>query len=100
MTTCTIINVRELHFEYKSFTRIVGEPEFDSLHQMLLEVKEHLSYVPSTLGGGAHVYAGIVLSAPTYATLAPMTPFMTPLHPGILVTPPGATQYAIVLLKS
>ena len=58
---------------------------------MLLEVKEHLSYVPSTLGGGAHIYAGIILSAPNYTILSLMTPFITRMHPGILVVPPGAT---------
>ena len=73
-------------------TPLIGEPDLDGLHQLLLEVKANLSLVPSTLGGGAHGYSGIILSAPTYATLAPRTPFLMPAHSGILNVLPGATQ--------
>ena len=38
-----------------------------------------------------HDYAGIIL--PTYATLAPMTPFIIPVHLGTLNVPMGSTQY-------
>ena len=100
MSTRATTNVRENYFEHKDLSRIVGEPVFDNLHQMLLEVKANLSSVPSTLGGGAHGYAGAILSVPTYATLAPTTPFITPVHPGTLTVPAGATQYAIALLKT
>ena len=100
MYTCATSNVRELYFEHKDLTRIIGEPVFDGLHQMLLEVKANLSSVPSTLCGGAYRYAGAILSIPTYATLASMTPFIISTYPGILTVPAGATQYAIDLLKT
>ena len=100
MSTRATSNVRELYFEHKDLTRIVGEPMFDGLHHMLLQVKANLSSVPSTLGGGTHGYAGAMLSVATYATLAPMTPFITPTHPGTLTVPAGATQYAIALIKT
>ena len=100
MSTRSSTNVRDLYFEFKELTPIVGEPEFDGLHQMLLEIKANLSSVPSTLGGGAHGYAGIILSAPTYANLAPGTPFLTPAHPGPLNIPIRATQFEIALAKS
>ena len=100
MSTRATTNVRENYFEHKDLSRIVGEPVFESLHHMLLQVKANLSSVPSTLGGGAHGYAGAILSVTTYATLAPTTPFITPVHPGILTVPAGATQYAIAFAKT
>ena len=92
-------NVREFFFEHKNLTPIHGEPVFDSLHAMLLKVKANLSSIPCTLGGRAHGYSGDILFVATYATLAPMTPFLVPVHPGVLIVPAGATQYAIALLK-
>ena len=93
-------NVRELFFEYKQLTRINGEPNFTTLHNMHLESKANCSSVPCTLGGGAHGYSGILLSATTYTILAPTTPFIIPLHPGVLLVPVGSTQYEIALIKT
>ena len=53
--------------------------------------------VPSTLSGGEYGYAGSILSASTYDTLAPMTLFITPAHSSTLTEPPGAIQYDIAL---
>lgn len=69
------------------------------MHKMLLELKPNCRSVPCSLGGGAHGYAGIILSPPIYATLPPMTPFVIPVHPGNFQVNPGATQYAIALAK-
>ena len=69
---------RNLYFEHNNLTRISGEPTFASLHNILLELKANAVSVPSQLGGGAHSFIGIVLFNPTYATLVPMTPFITP----------------------
>ena len=99
MSSRSPTNVRELYFEHKELRRINGEPNFESLHYLLLQIKANASSVPSNLGGGAHGYAGIILSPPTYGTLAPMTPFIIPVHPGILNVPMGSTQYAIALVK-
>ena len=35
-----------------------------------------------------------------YTSLAPMTPFLIPAHPGILTVAHGATQYKIALAKT
>ena len=67
---------------------------------MYLESKANCSSVPCTLGGGPHGYSGILLSATTYATLAPTTSFVIPLNSGVLLVPVGATQYEIVLAKT
>ena len=96
----TPTHYRDLYFEHKNLTRISGEPTFASLHKMLLELKANAVSVPSTLGGGAHGFIGVILSGPTYATLAPMTPFVIPVHPGPLRVVHGATQYEIALAKT
>ena len=92
----SLTSYRDLYFEHKNLTRISSEPTFATLHQLLLELKANAVSVPSTLGGGAHGFIGIILSAVTYVTLAPMPPFVTPVHPGALRVPHGATQYQVV----
>ena len=100
MMSSTPTHYRDLYFEHKNLTRISGEPTFASLHKMLLELKANAVSVPSTLGGGAHGFIGVILSGPTYATLAPMTPFVIPGHTGPLRVVHGATQYEIALAKT
>ena len=100
MTSATTsANIQNLYFEYKDLTQISGEPTFSTLHYMLLQLKANESSVPSELGGGAHGYVGAILSPVTYATLAPMTPFVPPVHQDDLTVPPMATQYQISLAK-
>ena len=67
---------------------------------MLLRLKANASSVPSTLGGGQYGYIGVILSPVTYATLAPMQPFETPTHPGILQVKLPATEYEIAFTKT
>ena len=50
------MHYRDLYFEYKSLTRVIGEPTFETLHQLLLELMANTVSVPSNLGGGAHGY--------------------------------------------
>ena len=85
------VNLLELYFEYKDLSRIQGEPTFESMYKMLLELKANCSPVPCSLGGGAHGYAKIIVSPPTYAILAPMTLFVIPIYPSIFQVNPGAT---------
>ena len=91
-------NFQELYFEHKDMPRIMGEPTFSTLHEMLRRLKANASSVPCTLGGGAHGYVGALLSPQSYATLS-QTAFTAPLHPGTLTIPLGSTQYAIAHLK-
>ena len=84
MSATSNTNFRDLYFEHKDLTRIIGEPTFSTLHLMILELKANASSVSSTLGGGQHGYIGVILSPVTYATLAPMQPFVPPIHPGVL----------------
>ena len=90
---------RDLYFEHKKLKRISGEPIFAIPHKILLELKATAVSVPSQLGGGFHGFIGIILSNPTYATLAPMNSFITPVQSGPLRVAEGANQYQIVLAK-
>ena len=69
------------------------------MHEMLIELKSNCSSVPCSLGDGAHRYTYIILSPPTYATLAPITSFVIPIHPENLQVNLGTTQYAIAVAK-
>ena len=89
---------KELYFEHKDMPRIIGEPSFTSLHDLLRRLKANASSVPCTLGGGAHGYVGTLLSPQAYASLS-NTAFNPPNHPGSLVIPMGSTQYEIAHLK-
>ena len=91
---------RDLYFDHKNLPRISGEPIFASLHKILLELKANTVSVPSTLGGGAHSFIGIILYDPTYATLVPMTSFIIPVPPDFLRVAERGTQYQIVLAKT
>ena len=94
------INLIDLYFEYKVLPRIVGEPTFGALHEMLKQLKANATSVPCTLGGGANGYLGILVSANQYNTVAPGTPFIPPPRPGPLVLNPGDTQYQIQAHKT
>ena len=88
-------NYRDLYFEYKVLNCINGEPDFSSLPSLLLQLKANAVSVLCHLWDGVHVFVGIILSPATYATLAPFTPFVIPLHPGPSVHLHGVTQYEI-----
>ena len=100
MSYTSSTNMRELFFEHKQLTRINGKPNFASLHNIHLECKASCSSVSCPLGGGAYLYADILLLADTYATLVPDTSFIVSLHPGILNVDVGTTQYEIAFAKT
>ena len=93
-------DLKELYFEHKILDRILGEPDFPQLHSLLRACKANACSVPSTLGGGQNGYVGMLVSAIVYASLAPGTPFIAPVHPGGLLPLPNGTQYQITQLKS
>ena len=47
-----------------------------------------------------HGFIGIILSGPTYDTLVPYSPFISPVHPGALTYVAGSTQYNIAAAKT
>jgi len=98
MTTLANTNMGGLYFGYKILTRITAELTFTSLHQLLLQLKANVNSAPTTLGGRAHGYVGIILP-PTYTTLALMALFLIPAHPAPLTINLPATQDKIALAK-
>ena len=93
-------DLKELFFEHKIIEKISGEPTFTTLHQLLRLLKANACSVLCTLGGGGHGYVGMLVSATAYNILAPGTPFLVPVHPGVLPVIAGQTQYQIALAKS
>ena len=100
MLSSNTTHYRDLYFEQKKLSRISGEPSFTSLQQVLLELKANALSVPSQLGGGAYGFIGIIIFDPTYATLALMTPLITPVQLGPLRVAAGDIQYQIALAKT
>ena len=62
MSTTSSTNFRDLYFEHKALTQIIGEPTFSTLYLMILQLKASASSVSSTLGSGQHNYIGVILS--------------------------------------
>ena len=100
MSAPTTDNVRNLYFEHKDLSCINIKPTFESLQNMLLQLKANCSLVLTSLGGGVHVYVDAILCPVTYTTLDPVTPFIGPARPGLLQVVVSATHYNIALTKS
>ena len=98
MISVGTMNYKELYFEQKSL-RIAGKPNFDSLHELLLQLKANSNSVPYSLGGGVHGYIKMIIYVMKYVSLAPMKPFIIPTHPGIPTVAGGAKQYEITWIK-
>ena len=82
-STATIDAITE-KMPYQSLTRIIGEPDYTSLHTLYREVKANASAIHSTLGGGSHVHLDMVITPAAYAHLS-ATPWIDPVHPGPVV---------------
>ena len=48
MSTTANINLNELYFEYKLLTKMIGEPTFDTLHEMFRQLKANTGLLPYT----------------------------------------------------
>ena len=99
MTRDKPINYIDQYFEFKELTKIHGEPTYENLKNLHNQLKTNATSVPSNLGGGAHGHLGLVLSPTEYAIIAPNTPFVRPVHPGILTIPQGTANHAAVTMK-
>ena len=92
MSSSNTINYREM-FPKTDLTPILDIPTFETVHQLIQEVKANAASVHSNLGGGAHGHLGLVLSPRKYALLSD-APYERPTHPGVLDIPNGATRHA------
>jgi hypothetical protein len=91
-------NYRETYFEYPELTRIHGEPDSESIHQLRNELKANAKSVWSNLGGGSQGHLGLVLDNVQYA-LVDNTSFVRPVHPGALIIPNNSTGPQIAALQ-
>jgi hypothetical protein len=72
-------------------TKIHGKPVYESLQNVLIELKANASSVPSTLGGGQHGHLGLLLSTVRYLTVPLAVPWVTPGNPGLFAPPDAGT---------
>ena len=79
---------RSRYFEYKNLTKILGEPNIDSLAKLHKEVKRNAQKVPTTLGGGQNGYLGLVIPQNIYNNIRGSRPFNRPQDPGTFTPTP------------
>ena len=92
-------NYRETHFQHADLTPIWGKPKNEPLKVLFNEVKANLQNVHSNLGGGAHVHLGTGLHPIPYDAIAPGTPYICPVFPGVFTIPPGTTNIQAQMLR-
>ena len=78
-------------FEYQTLAKIHGEPDYEQLKTMKDKLKTNASKIQSELGGGGHGHLGLVLSPTEYTNIS-QTPYVRPLHPGVLNVAPNCTE--------
>ncbi len=77
----------------QTVTKVKGPPTSNDLNLLEEEFIAIAASIPSVLGGGMNGHAGMLLSNINYATLAPGTPFVAPVNPGVyLVGVTAATR--------
>ena len=79
-------------------TIILGIPNYDTLHQMQLELKTSALSIHSNLRGATHRHFGILMRDTKHATLSNI-PCLCPTHPVILLIPNHSTCVASYKLK-
>ena len=87
----TSANYRENNFEYPDLTPIDGTPTFNTLQQLIREIKANAMSVHSNLGGGASGHLGLVINQLEYSFISPIF-FIRPNHPGRLNIPLNANR--------
>ena len=76
------------YFEIPELTKIHGRPTYENLKIIKNELKTNASAVASSFGGGRNGHVGLVLTPQEY-TMVSATPYVRPVHPGVLVLPNG-----------
>ena len=72
---------RSRFFEYKTLTKIIGEPTIDTIVKLHKEIKRNAQKVPTTLGGGQNGYLGLVIPTNIYNNIPGTAPFIRPENP-------------------
>ena len=91
MASTSSVNYKDSYFGHPVLTVIRGEPKYETLHHLKNELKVKASSVPTTLGGGNHVYLGMILIPAEYCRIASTDPFTRPPNTGVLIPNPAST---------
>ena len=75
-------SVKDLLERFHEVPPIVGKPTYHTINEMNKVLQKNAAQIMTTLGGGGHGHLGMILPAIMYNTVAPGTPFTTPLNPG------------------
>ena len=73
----------------QAVTKVHGHPTSNDLDILEEELIAIATSIPSARGGGMNGHAGMLLTDADYATMAPGTPFVSPVNPGVY--PAGVT---------
>ena len=94
----TAIDYKRTHFEKPDLTQIRGQPSFETLSQLIRELKANAQCVHTNLGGGNLGHLGLVLTDAQYALISTAL-FVRPTHPGPLLIVAGTTGPMSTVLK-
>jgi hypothetical protein len=86
-----IPSVKDTYFQHKVLTKIHGKPTYESIQNLLTELKANAGSVPFTLGGGQHGHLGLHLSNARYTALAHALNWVQPGNPGPFLPPLAGT---------
>ena len=95
----TNIDYVDTYFEFRVLTKIHGEPTYETLKAMKNQLKSNACSVTSDLGGGAHGHLGLLLTPTEYAITSP-TPYVRPVHPGVLTIVQGTAHHEATRLRA
>ena len=70
-------------FPNPNLQKIEGIPTYETLKKLRSELSENAATIPSTRGGGAHGYLGVVLPDPIYTVVSGGVNFVLPNNPGL-----------------
>ena len=93
------VNYVDTYFEYKTLTKIHGEPTFESIKKIKDELKVNTMAVNSEVGGGRHGPIGLVLTHEECVRIS-NEPYTRPDYSGQLRIPGGATQHEATRLRN
>jgi hypothetical protein len=97
--TSKIPSVKDTYFQHKVLTKIHGKPTYESLQNILTELKANASSVPSTLGGGRHGHLGMLLTDIRYIAIPYALHWISPGNPGPFLPPLAGTGPQIEAAK-
>eukprot|EP00957_Ditylum_brightwellii_P208266 15356544-Ditylum_brightwellii.AAC.1 len=78
-----------VRFPNKTITHMDGEPNYDSINAVCMQLYGNAGTIPTGVGGGQHDHISLVMDPALYATLL-ATPYQAPNLPNH--TPPGDSQ--------